>query len=248
MGREQTDRQQTVRQSQDDSRRHPRHPSQIRRSAADIRQKSAKSGENVPEQRRQLGLVRFFRRYPLALLTAAWIGFLLIAIVAFRDMTSLDTSNPQVLSPAISSPIAVSPDLSAQPAEIPIQISPTPEPSPKLQSTEGSLPILSLVAIALSCAVGCMIILQALKPRRPPERSHSSAFSKPAASRRSKALGTRAVSKFQQTIQPQLVASADSAIIPSVVPSDISQPLDWDEPSLADNLDLRQRRPLSHWL
>lgn len=33
-----------------------------------------------------------------------------------------------------------------------------------------------------------------------------------------------------------------------VLPADQSHPLDWDEPSLADSLDLRQRRPLSDWL
>jgi hypothetical protein len=34
----------------------------------------------------------------------------------------------------------------------------------------------------------------------------------------------------------------------SILAADQSHPLDWDEPSLADNLDLRQKRPLSYWL
>lgn len=34
----------------------------------------------------------------------------------------------------------------------------------------------------------------------------------------------------------------------TIVPPEHSHPLDWNEPSLADSLDLRQRRPLSYWL
>ncbi len=34
----------------------------------------------------------------------------------------------------------------------------------------------------------------------------------------------------------------------TVLPANQSHPLDWNEPSLADSLDLRQRRPLSYWL
>lgn len=56
------------------------------------------------------------------------------------------------------------------------------------------------------------------------------------------------------TIQPpprQL--SPDSAtpaqeVAVTIVPPEHSHPLDWNEPSLADSLDLRQRRPLSYWL
>lgn len=43
-------------------------------------------------------------------------------------------------------------------------------------------------------------------------------------------------------------ADAVPEVTVTVMPSDHSHPLDWDEPSLADSLDLRQRRPLSYWL
>lgn len=41
-------------------------------------------------------------------------------------------------------------------------------------------------------------------------------------------------------------ATPESSV--SVVPTAEDHPLDWNEPSLADSLDLRQRRPLSDWL
>lgn len=44
-------------------------------------------------------------------------------------------------------------------------------------------------------------------------------------------------------------ANPDSiTVVPTVVPDAQDHPLDWVEPSLADSLDLRQRRPLSYWL
>jgi hypothetical protein len=38
------------------------------------------------------------------------------------------------------------------------------------------------------------------------------------------------------------------AVEAEVIPVEQTHPLDWDEPSLADSLDLRQRRSLSDWL
>lgn len=50
------------------------------------------------------------------------------------------------------------------------------------------------------------------------------------------------------TGQPDATEGPTPEVAVSVVPTDQSHPLDWDEPSLADSLDLRQRRPLSYWL
>jgi len=252
-------RDQAVRQHKHDFRRYRRNPLQVRQSGSEpTRQKSVKRESNQLARLQWSGLVRFFRHYPLALLLVAWIVLLLMAGVAIMDMTSLSASKPQV-SQAV--PIAVASNL-PQSAEIPTEIAPTPTapaPASVPQPGHNSLPLFSLVAIALSCALGCMIILQSLKPRhRPPERSRSSVFSKPA-SQKPKASAPKTASRIQQNAQiktepaqPKQAQNAQiqggSSIVPSIVPPSISQPLDWEEPSLADHLDLRQKRPLSHWL
>ncbi|MBW4659686.1 MAG: hypothetical protein KME15_13500 [Drouetiella hepatica Uher 2000/2452] len=255
---------QAVRQHHNDPRRHRHSSSKVRHSAVEpTRQKSAEPNERLTRGHKGSQLVQFLRRYPLALLLAVWVVLMLLAGVAILDMTSLGAAKPPVSSGADAiAPIAPSPDLSAQSSEAPLsQGSPTaPETSP--QPGRPSLQLLSLVTIALSCAIGCMIILQGLKPRRPPERSHSSVFSKSPlsksvpsksafsnASHKSRASVTRANSRFQY-VAPAHSASASTvpSAVSSVVPSRISQPLDWEEPSIADNLDLRQHRPLSDWL
>jgi hypothetical protein len=183
-----------------------------------------------------LRLLQWVRRYPLLLLLTAWAIFMLMAGAAIMDMVSLGAAKPPASPGAIADP-SVSPQTPAL-SNSPLQTAPQlPEQKSPGQS---SLPLISLVAIAMSCAMGCVLILQCLKPRRQPERSSSSVFSKPGSSAKSRVARTNA--RVRQGTQTQ----AEPAI--SVVPSDISQPLDWDEPSLADSVDLRQQRPLSHWL
>ena len=167
-------------------------------------------------------LIRIFRRYPLLLVLSVWVFFLLLASLAFTTMMSLDYSkhaSPASLTPLTSAPIPA----------------PSAASSP-IQSTRhsGGLPLLALMAIALTCAIGCVVLLRCLQPRRPVKRLQL-ANSRPA----------NASSKSRQI---RSEASTAGTVEASLVPPEINQPLDWEEPSLADSLDLRQRRPLSHWL
>jgi apolipoprotein N-acyltransferase len=164
-------------------------------------------------------LIRIFRRYPLLLVLAVWVVFLLLASLAFTTMMSLDYSKH-------SSPTSLSPLTSA----------PIPAPPSPIQTARhsGGLPLMSLIAIALVCAIGCIVLLRCLQPRRPIKRLQL-AHSRPAASRQRGQIRSEA-------------SRAAGTVEASLVPPEISQPLDWDEPSLADSLDLRQRSPLSRWL
>ncbi|MFM7425578.1 MAG: hypothetical protein ACKO7W_11395 [Elainella sp.] len=49
-------------------------------------------------------------------------------------------------------------------------------------------------------------------------------------------------------IEAAVDLAAGESVDVAVVPEGQDHPLDWTEPSLADSLDLRQRRPLSYWL
>jgi hypothetical protein len=93
--------------------------------------------------------------------------------------------------------------------------------SPSQAQTRETLPLVSFGAIAVSCTLGCLALSQVVRPVARPQRLPSAAAA--------------------QTES----AESTSAV---VVPTEQDHPLDWDEPSLADSLDLRQRRPLSHWL
>lgn len=156
-------------------------------------------------------------------------------------------------------------------------------------------PVFAIAAIMLSCAGGCFLFSQWLKPqasrrriRRPIE------LTQPRSLQSSKAAPNRAepenakeleqqpahplpaalppakvtafeLSPLQQPTQPtdsehsaesptaaqptqSEPASEVAKVVVTIVSDDQSHPLDWDEPSLADSLDLRQRRPLSYWL
>ena len=252
---------QAVRQHHNDPRRHRYSPSKVRNSAVEVaRQKVAEPNERLTGRLterstgrdRQSGLVLFLRRYPLALLLVAWVAFMLLAGVAVMDMTSLGSAKPPIAN-VPSNASANAPDLLTLPSEAPSSevplIQAASEPLPR-----HDLPLFSLGAVALSCALGCLIILQVLKPRRLPERSHSSAFSKSApsksASQRPQASDTKTNSRFQYAAPAQSSKASPTVplVAPSVVPSHITQPLDWEEPSIADHLDIRQKRPLSYWL
>ncbi|MCU0566993.1 MAG: hypothetical protein MUF49_10390 [Oculatellaceae cyanobacterium Prado106] len=100
------------------------------------------------------------------------------------------------------------------------------------------LPYLSFGAIALSCTVGCLMLSQVLKSPPSPRLTRSSFLSH--------SQPTQTIPGQTEEFQTPPAQSEDSSV--TIVPEDQSHPLDWDEPSLADSLDLRQRRPLSYWL
>jgi hypothetical protein len=175
-------------------------------------------------------LIYLFKRYPLVLLLLTWLAFLLLARVSVTYILSLDYAKRS--SPAAALPTAVPPPIVTAPATrtpAPIVSSPI---APPTAAAKQRLPLLSLFAVALACATGCIILLRYLQPHRPAKRSPYLTRSKSTATDPS-------------TAKP----SATSATIEaSIVPTETSHPLDWDEPSLADSLDLRQRQPLSRWL
>ncbi|MBI4783209.1 MAG: hypothetical protein HY785_18085 [Oscillatoriophycideae cyanobacterium NC_groundwater_1537_Pr4_S-0.65um_50_18] len=245
---------QPVRRQERSSRRYPRDFAKNQQAAPPSQSLSSQAlhgqtlhgqisrSQTFADLRRQqlIKLLQWVKRYPLLLLLAAWAILMLMAGAAIMDMMSLGAAKPPANPVAIADP-AMSPQTPAL-SHSPLQKAPQlPEQKSPGQS---SLPLISLVAIAMSCAMGCVLILQCLKPRRQPERSSSSVFSKPGSSPKSRVTGRTANARVRQGSQTR--ATSEPTI--SVVPSDISQPLDWDEPSLADSVDLRQQRPLSHWL
>ncbi|HEY9657979.1 MAG TPA: hypothetical protein V6C65_05905, partial [Allocoleopsis sp.] len=102
------------------------------------------------------------------------------------------------------------------------------------------LPLTSLVAVAISCAAGSFILCHRPTQRKSDRRLHlSSRHRTPPAS---PSVAT------EPLVNPIQSAETSIPVRATLVSEEESHPLDWDEPSLADNLDLRQQRPLSHWL
>ena len=183
-------------------------------------------------------LIRIFRRYPLLLVLAVWVVFLLLASLAFTTMMSLDYSKH-------SSPTSLSP-LTSAPIPAPSAAVPVPSPIASARHS-GGLPLMSLLAIALICAIGCIVLLRCLQPRRPIKRLQLANSRPVGASSRSNHSNHSSHSNHSRQIRSE-ASRAAGTVEASLVPPEISQPLDWDEPSLADSLDLRQRSPLSRWL
>lgn len=118
------------------------------------------------------------------------------------------------------------------------------------------LPIAALGMIAFSCAMSCILVSRALHPRRSPPRLQGRS-AKRTAKPTLKQLPAAVESPPQPAIAKQPVpaveiiemtggetapAAAPAAV--TVLPANQSLPLDWDEPSLADSLDLRRRQSL----
>lgn len=79
-----------------------------------------------------------------------------------------------------------------------------------------------------------------------PNRSSASVSKRAAMAMIQEPLG-RLIDQTLESMRASPVA-VEVVVETEVLPADQSHPLDWDEPSLADSLDLRQRRPLSDWL
>lgn len=79
-----------------------------------------------------------------------------------------------------------------------------------------------------------------------PDRSSASVAKRAAMAMIQEPLG-RLIDQTLESMRASPVA-VEVVVETEVLPADQSHPLDWDEPSLADSLDLRQRRPLSDWL
>lgn len=157
------------------------------------------------------------------------------------------------------------------PAPLPEFTQPQPKPQTN-QRPEAVSPLSAIGPILFSCAAGCFLLSQWLKPQPPikavkrskpgkipsqrPHLKQSVSCSTDTIAPKPDLLLLPAATQHlpvanyssYQTAEPQSTENSTSEAVVSVVPADQSHPLDWDEPSLADSLDLRQRRPLSYWL
>jgi hypothetical protein len=224
------------------------------------RKQAVRRQEPLPKIQRRLSQrilsrsVQLFRRYPLLFVLAVWVIFLMLAGLAVATMMNLDSSRQSgsaSLSPLTSAPVPAPSDTVPPPiAASPIAPLPSSNGSASAKPQGRGLPLLALMAIALTCATGCIVFLQCLQPRRPSKRLQS--LGSRSASRSAESSQSRRInpegSKLQADLTKSSLEPSSRPVDANLVPQEVSQPLDWEEPSLADSLDLRQRQPLSHWL
>lgn len=230
--------------------------------------------------------VNLFLSQPLLMLGGMWMLFVLIAVLAFGGLLDPGLKDLPKLTPMEQSRVLEnkrsaakeSTDQDTQPAD-PTDIQPTPAPKPNAtdnslevngasQRPGPSIPIWSLAALVLTCAVGCRVINhylnappsppvknrrqpQPIKPSRPTFRSLKRL--KPYVAPTATSLQT--TGKIQRLPEPATnvnspnPSSADAKpVVTTVVPPTESNPLDWPDGSLAHQLDLRQQKSLSSWL
>jgi hypothetical protein len=149
--------------------------------------------------------------------------------------------DPNASIPFVSQPVEGSQAAAAKPSEPPgIPLGGIQSP-PQKQGED--LPFIALGTIAITCATGCLVVTRALQPRRPIKQLHSRASAQPHPALE------KAISPAS-SLPPataKVVDSPDATVSATVLSAEQSHPLDWDEPSLADSLDLRQQ-PASSWL
>lgn len=259
------------------SRRTAKSPSQA--SSAQTSSSHTAPSHTAPSMRQRK------RAHPpwLLFVFGLWVVSLASAVLATRSLLDpTASSNPVASSPAAQPTIAetvplLPAPLAADPASE--QTAPSALPGAALddryfyQSPEtGHLPLVALGSIAVSCAMGCILVSRALYPRRSPPRlqyrsgkpaSGQSTAAKlqaqtnqqsqepPATKRFPAATAPQSSPSPAQSIQPARIvhqpADESKAATPAsvtVLPADQTVPLDWEEPSLADSLDLRQRHSL----
>lgn len=207
-------------------------------------------------------------RYPYLWLGVTWAMLVLVGSVAAVTLLRIEPGRiePAELEPAI---VAAPPEqiVSAQSqdegqnnpsqahqAELPNQ------PSVSRRDQKSGLPLFALGTVAFSCAIGCLLLSYRLTSHQPKPQSklpaHPQRLPRPPAPTLTQ--GTREQGTIRQgtsrtvesTVKKVRSNSSDAptGATVAIVSPDESHPLDWDEPSLADHLDIRQRRPLSHWL
>jgi hypothetical protein len=106
--------------------------------------------------------------YTLISLILIWLGLIIGGVVAIKTLVTLNKPAPSP-SPSIAE---------IQSLESPIEATPNPslEPVPAIAATSSeAVPWRSLGLIALSCAIGTLMVAQRLNspPRRTLSRSHS---------------------------------------------------------------------------
>lgn len=204
-------------------------------------------------------LSRSIVRYPSRWLGASWLLLVCVGAIAGVTLLKIDPTEPEI--PIAASPTGPTipiqtsaPALSPEPPQAERQAAPV-EASVQDRSnlTPGkakeSLPLFALGTVALSCAIGCLLLSYRFSSRSPKEQprlpSRPPRLPRPSA----EAQRPRAASAVEITPSQARSTPADaSAVTVAVLSSQESHPLDWNEPSLADRLDIRPQRPLSRWL
>jgi hypothetical protein len=182
--------------------------------------------------------------HPYVLVILAWLLSLAIAGISIVNMIKIDPSVDAIATTTSPTRPETFPE-SAQ--ELP-QI--RDRGTVRSSEEQGTLPLFSLGAVAFSCAVGCLLMSRRSKPGATltqRSRSMSSVRRLPRETPRPSAI-TESTTTPIDTPRSSNEDDKAPALNVSVMPSDQSHPLDWDEPSIADNLDLRQTRPVSYWL
>lgn len=186
-----------------------------------------KQSQNVHQKRYPLGLVR---RHPIISVFALWVVLLLLAGLSTKALVNVNNSRE---------------------AKIPATEPSTSEMSTQHSTAEyqkSTFPWLPFGAIALIGTLGCLFLSQTLRSTgyQPIQRKTS---------RTKAAILPQSTETDSQdspaSLKPQPDGLSNAPLLGrsvTVVPKQQNHPLDWDEPSLADSLDMRQRRPLSHWL
>jgi hypothetical protein len=127
--------------------------------------------------------------------------------------------------------------------------------TPQAQATPAAnnLPFLTLGLMAFSCAIGCFLISHRSRSNHIGRRSITSSSYRqlprnPSSVRSRKRMEPTGQTNPAAKYEDPAAANSSTNSPVTILPPNEAHPLDWDEPSVADNLDLRQRRPLSHWL
>jgi hypothetical protein len=172
-------------------------------------------------------LLQALCRHPFLLWGSLWTILLIIVQITLNSFLL----NPEFVaqSEQVQEPIAVeSPDM----------------PTPTAVEGKDSLPLWSFGAIAFSCAIASLMVSQRLRQPPRPQKPKRGSISP-------RILAQNGAIAPSRSPKPALKPSAFQTESPkpsvNVVPTEESHPLDWGEENLADNLDIRYRRPLSFW-
>lgn len=203
-------------------------------------------------------LSRSIVRYPSRWLGATWLVLVGVGGIAGVMMLKIDPIESEVsIAPSSTLPTSFLQN-AATPSPEPPQTERQSEPVTSLTpdrshltpgKSKESLPLFALGTVALSCAIGCLLLSYRFSSRSPKTQARlplrPTRLPRPSAA----AQRQRAVSVVEATPSEARSTHVDaSAVTVAVISSHESHPLDWNEPSLADHLDIRQQRPLSRWL
>ncbi|MBH8561406.1 hypothetical protein I8748_04300 [Nostoc sp. CENA67] len=171
-------------------------------------------------------------QHPLLLLTGLLTMFLGTAALALYSLGYAGGSGEQ-----------------AQPEEIPAVVE---KPIKTPSETSNPTPLWMVAAIALSCASGCFIILRLLNRPLPTQKvrkhiNHHPASVTPSRHQRLEPQTPKNPPVFVplQPIKPMVSMQAKTKPLVTVLPPEHTHPLDKNQESLADLMDIRKQKSLS---